>query len=130
MKNKELVGTSVRINLSASEIKKLADHIIAKSKDVYDSVASVSLEKVTYANVITPLAELEAYQFPLVQSCLAPKMVSSSEDVRKASADAEIRLDSFFSMSRKREDVYRVIKAFVERGERLGHEAKRYSQCL
>lgn len=31
---------------------------------------------------------------------------------------------------RKREDVYRVIKAFENRGEWLGPEAKRYVQCL
>ncbi|ONK71182.1 uncharacterized protein A4U43_C04F5730 [Asparagus officinalis] len=129
-KKKGLAGTNVRINLSASEIKRLADDIIAKSKEVYDSVASVPLEKVTYMNVIAPLAELEAYQFPLVQSCLFPKKVSPLEDVRKASSDAEIRLDSFFLMCRKREDVYRVIKAFVEKGEWLGPEAKQYIQCL
>ncbi|ONK79136.1 uncharacterized protein A4U43_C01F3300 [Asparagus officinalis] len=41
-----LAGTNVRINLSASEINRLADDIIVKSKEVYDSVASVTLEKV------------------------------------------------------------------------------------
>ncbi|KAJ6809079.1 putative thimet oligopeptidase [Iris pallida] len=127
---KDLTWSSVRVNLSASEIHKLADHIIAKSKETYDLVASIPLGKVTYMNVISPLADLEAYQFPLVQSCLFPKMVSPLDDVRKASADAEQRLDSHFLMCRKREDVYRVVKAFVERGERLGPEATRYVQCL
>ncbi|ONK69806.1 uncharacterized protein A4U43_C05F26940 [Asparagus officinalis] len=74
-----LAGTNVRINLFASEIKRLVDD---KSKEVYDSVASVTLEKVTYMNVIAPPAELEAYQFPL------------------SSSVAEIRLDSFFLMCR------------------------------
>uniref|UniRef100_A0A6N2MXB8 Peptidase M3A/M3B catalytic domain-containing protein n=1 Tax=Salix viminalis TaxID=40686 RepID=A0A6N2MXB8_SALVM len=84
---KDLSGSNVRINLSASEILKLADRIIAKSKEVHDAVASVPLDKVTYANVLSPLADLEAHQFPLVQSCVFPKLVSTLEDVRKASAE-------------------------------------------
>lgn len=50
--------------------------------------------QVTYMNVISPLAELEAQQFPLVQSCVFPKMVSTCDDVRKASAEAERRIDA------------------------------------
>jgi thimet oligopeptidase len=45
-------------------------------------------------NVASPLAELEAQQFPLIQSCVFPKLVSTSDEVRKASAEAERRLDS------------------------------------
>jgi thimet oligopeptidase len=45
-------------------------------------------------NVISPLAELEAQQFPLVQSCVFPKLVSTSDDVRKASVEAERRIDA------------------------------------
>ncbi|KAG2602670.1 hypothetical protein PVAP13_5KG701900 [Panicum virgatum] len=57
-------------------------------------------------------------------------MVSTSEDVRKASAEAEKRLDSHFVLCRQREDVYRVIKAFAVKGERIGPEATRFLQCL
>lgn len=45
-------------------------------------------------NVVAPLAELEAEQFPLIQSCVFPKLVSTSDDVRKASAEAEQRIDA------------------------------------
>ncbi|KAL6566646.1 hypothetical protein OROMI_015050 [Orobanche minor] len=41
----EVPGLNVRINLSAYEILKLADHIIAKSKKVHDAIASVPLDK-------------------------------------------------------------------------------------
>lgn len=92
-KKKDLRGSNVRVNLSASEILKLADRVISKSKEVHDAVASVPIDKVTYTNVILPLAELETQQFPLIQSCIFPKLVSTSEDVRKASADAERRID-------------------------------------
>ncbi|XP_024314828.1 probable thimet oligopeptidase isoform X2 [Brachypodium distachyon] len=57
-------------------------------------------------------------------------MVSPSDDVCKASAEAEKRLDNHFLLCRQREDVYRIIKAFAERGERIGPEATRYVQCL
>ncbi|KAG5520708.1 hypothetical protein RHGRI_033331 [Rhododendron griersonianum] len=150
-KKKDLLGSDVRVNISRSEISRLADRIIAKLKEVHDAVASVPLDKVTYANTILPLAELEAQQFPQVQSCVFPKLVSTSEDVRKASAEAERRIDAYVSSCRdfqkieetvghrqsadsalvyKREDVYRVIKAFAARGEWMSSEAKCYTQCL
>uniref|UniRef100_A0A1D1ZIK0 Thimet oligopeptidase n=1 Tax=Anthurium amnicola TaxID=1678845 RepID=A0A1D1ZIK0_9ARAE len=126
----DLPGFNVHINLSASEIHKLVDHIISKSKETYDLIASIPLEKVTFSNTISPLAELDADQFPLVQSCVFLKMVSVSDDVRKASAEAERKLDSHFLICRNRQDVYRVIKAFAERGEWLTPEAQRYVEHL
>lgn len=56
--------------------------------------------QVSYSNVISPLAELQAQQFPLIQSCVFPKMVSTREDVRKASAEAERRIDAHLDMCR------------------------------
>lgn len=129
-KRKDLPGCNFRVNLSASEILKLADRIIAKSKEVHDAVASVPLDKVTYKNVISPLAELEAQQFPLVQSCVVPKLVSTSDKVRKASAEAEKKIDAHISSCSKREDVYCVVKAFAAKGEWMGPEARHYVHCL
>ncbi|RVW35415.1 putative thimet oligopeptidase [Vitis vinifera] len=99
-KRRDLAGSNVRVNLSAPEILQLANSIISKSKAVHDAVGSVPLDKATYANVVLPLAELEAQQFPLVQSCIFPKLVSTSEEVRKASAEAEQRIDSHVLMCR------------------------------
>ncbi|XP_028121009.1 probable thimet oligopeptidase [Camellia sinensis] len=145
-KKKDLPGSTVQVNLSPPEILRLANRIIAKSKEAHDSIASVPLDKVTYTTAILPLAELEAQQFPLVQSCVFPKLVSTSEDVRKASAEAERRIDAHVSSCSKREDVYRVIKAVAARGEWMNtkayqkvhlfrppqttSETKRYTQCL
>ncbi|KAJ1375756.1 Peptidase M3A/M3B catalytic domain [Sesbania bispinosa] len=126
----EMAGSKVRVNLSASEILKLADQIIAKSNEVHNTVASVPLDKVAYANVISPLAELQAQQFPLIQSCVFPKLVSPQEDVRKASAEAERRIDAHLDMCSKREDVYLVIKAFAVRGDWMSTEAKQFVQIL
>ncbi|GMP84158.1 hypothetical protein CsSME_00037786 [Camellia sinensis var. sinensis] len=122
-KKKDLPGSTVQVNLSPPEILRLANRIIAKSKEAHDSIASVPLDKVTYTTAILPLAELEAQQFPLVQSCVFPKLVSTSEDVRKASAEAERRIDAHVSSCSKREDVYRVIKAVAARGEWMNTKA-------
>ncbi|XP_006359798.1 probable thimet oligopeptidase [Solanum tuberosum] len=129
-KEKDVPGSKVRVNLSASEIIKLAESIINKSKQVHDAVASVSLEKVGYVNVILPLAELEAQQFPLIQSCVFPKWLSASEDVRKVSAEAERKIDAHITMCRKREDVYRVVKALTVTGDGLTTDAKSFTRFL
>ncbi|PNY07048.1 neurolysin [Trifolium pratense] len=129
-KKKDLVGSKVRVNLSASQIVKLANQIIAKSNEVHNSVASVPLDKVTYANVISPLAELQAQQFPLIQSCLLPKLVSTREDVRKASAEAERRIDAHLDICSKREDIYLVVKSFAVRGDWINAETKSFVQIL
>lgn len=129
-KKKDLQGSIVRVNLSASEILKLADKVVSKSKEVHDAVASVPLDKVTFMNVISPLAELEAQIFPLVQSCVFPKLVCTSDDVRKASAEAERKIDAHMLSCSNREDVYRVVKAVAATGEWVSPEAKRYIQSL
>ena len=48
----DLVGSNVRVNISAVEIRKLADIIIAESKEVHDAVASVPADKVTFLDFI------------------------------------------------------------------------------
>ncbi|KAI7997994.1 putative thimet oligopeptidase [Camellia lanceoleosa] len=44
-KKKDLPGSTVQVNLSLPEILRLANRIIAKSKEVHDSIASVPLDK-------------------------------------------------------------------------------------
>lgn len=129
-KKKDVPGSKVRVDLSASEIMKLAESIIKKSKQVHDAVASIPLDKVGYVNVILPLAELEAQQFPLIQSCVFPKWLSASEDVRKASAEAERKIDAHITMCRKREDVYRVVKALTVTGDGWTTDAKSFTRFL
>ncbi|XP_009607687.1 probable thimet oligopeptidase isoform X3 [Nicotiana tomentosiformis] len=129
-KKKEIPGSNVRVNLTASQILKLAESIIKKSKQVHDAVASVPLDKVAYVNVILPLAELEAQQFPLIQSCVFPKWLSAFEDVRKASAEADRKIDAHISMCRKREDIYRVVKALTVTGDGLSTDAKNFTHFL
>jgi hypothetical protein len=57
----ELPGFTAQVNLSAAEIKRLADRIIAKSKETYDAVAAVPLDKVCtqhYGNIAFFLSAL------------------------------------------------------------------------
>ncbi|KAI3778943.1 hypothetical protein L2E82_08333 [Cichorium intybus] len=80
-----LGGSIVRTNLSAS---------------VHDVVASVLFDKVTYTNVLLPFEEPEAHRFPLLQFCVFPKFVSTSDEIGKASAEAETRIDAHVLTSR------------------------------
>ncbi|KAJ4884005.1 putative thimet oligopeptidase [Raphanus sativus] len=121
---------TVRVNLSAKEILDLAEGIISDSTRVHDAVALVPLNKLSYENVVLPLAELEARQLPLVQCCVIPKMLSPHDNVRRASAEAEVKIDAHLLSSRKREDVYRVIRIYAAKGESIAPEAKCYLQCL
>jgi hypothetical protein len=41
-----------------------------------------------------PLAELEARQLSLIQCCVFPKMLSPHDNVRKASTEAEQKIDA------------------------------------
>ncbi|XP_009105309.1 probable thimet oligopeptidase [Brassica rapa] len=130
-KKKGLPGCdTVCVNLSAKEILDLADEIISISTRVHDAVALVPLNKISYENVVLPLAELEARQLPLIQCCVIPKMLSPHDNVRKASAEAEVKIDAHLLSCRKREDVYRVIRIYAAKGESISPEAKRYLQCL
>ncbi|KAF8047128.1 hypothetical protein N665_3191s0004 [Sinapis alba] len=130
-KKKSLPGcNTVCVNLSAKEILDLADEIISKSTRVHDAVALVPLNKLSYENVVLPLAELEARQLPLIQCCVVPKMLSPQDNVRKASAEAELKIDAHLLSCRKREDVYRVIKIYAAKGESIASEAKCFLQCL
>ena len=45
--------------------------------------------------MIAPLANLEAEEFALVQSCVFPSLVSESKPVRDASSEAEKRIDAY-----------------------------------
>ncbi|CAE5963313.1 unnamed protein product [Arabidopsis arenosa] len=121
---------TICVNLSAKEILDLAEEIIHKSTRVHDTVALVSLDKLSYENVVLPLAELEARQLSLIQCCVFPKMLSPHDNVRKASAEAEQKIDAHMLSCRKREDVYRIIKIYAAKGESIAPEAKCYLQCL
>ncbi|CAN8238677.1 unnamed protein product [Cochlearia groenlandica] len=128
---KSLPGcVTVCVNLTAKEILDLGEEIISKSTSVHDAVALVPLNKLSYENVVLPLAELEARQFSLIQCCVFPKMLSPKNSVRRASAEAEKKIDDHILSCRKREDVYRVIKIYAAKGETISAEAKCYLQCL
>ncbi|CAM6119376.1 unnamed protein product [Calypogeia fissa] len=123
-------GIQIRFNLTPSEILKQADDVVALSKQVYDNVAAVPLDEVTYEKVIAPLANLEAEEFSKIQECVFPRLVAVSKDVRDASAEAEKRIEGQIAKCRMREDVYLAVKAFAEKQEPLGAEAERYVNRL
>ncbi len=65
--------------------------------DIFENRTPVLVfcSQVSYENVIAPLANLEAEEFALVQSCVFPALVSTSKEVRDASSEAEKRIDAY-----------------------------------
>lgn len=114
------------INLEATQIVKLAEELIARSQKIHDVVASVPIQKVTYENVIAPLAKLEAEEFALIQSCKFPRLISASKEVCQASSHAEKMLDAHKLKCSMRVDVYLVVKALSNKKSILHPEAQRY----
>lgn len=67
----DLPGSNVCVNLSASEIRRLADRIIANSKSVHDRVASVPLDKVsTSSQLVAHLAISNDIDYLMMQLLL------------------------------------------------------------
>ncbi|KAG4975400.1 hypothetical protein JHK87_032221 [Glycine soja] len=91
-KKKDLAGSMVRVNLSASEILKLAEQIIANSNKVHNSVA---LRMQMLYHLWQNCKRSNSHW-----SSVFPKMVSTREDVRKASAEAVRRLDAHLDTCR------------------------------
>ncbi|KAJ7562830.1 hypothetical protein O6H91_03G085800 [Diphasiastrum complanatum] len=129
-RNREKKHIKIRWNLSPSDIKRQCDEIIARSKEVHDAVASVPLDKVTYATVIAPLANLEVEEFVLIQSCTFLSLVAASKDIRQASAVAESKIDHYHAQCSMREDVYCVVKALSQKREALQPENQRFIDHL
>ncbi|XP_024541630.1 probable thimet oligopeptidase isoform X2 [Selaginella moellendorffii] len=119
-----------RSSLSAAEILRAVDHVIANSIRVHDAVAAVPLDQVTYESVIEPLERLEADEFMAVQSCVFPSLVNPARDVRDASVKAEKMFEAYNAKCRLREDVYRVVKAYAEKKEDLPPETLRFVNHL
>lgn len=68
-------GSHALVNLSASEIQRLADRIIANSKAVHDRVASVPLDKVsTSFELVLPFAITNRMGSQMSESIIATQI--------------------------------------------------------
>ncbi|OMJ09756.1 Neurolysin, mitochondrial, partial [Smittium culicis] len=105
-------------NISIEDINTKADELIAKGKAVHDQVASVSLDDISFDNVIVPLATYENESMVDYSTVTFLQHVSTDKNIRDASMEAEKKLEEFHIESQMRRDVYKVIKALFQSKEK------------
>ncbi|XP_066989642.1 thimet oligopeptidase-like isoform X2 [Macrobrachium rosenbergii] len=105
-------------------IIKETDALIAQQRAVYDQIAELPIEKVTYDNVIKQLAELMAERSTLGSPLDFPQHAATDKEVREASSKAEQKLEEFdVEMSMRKEIFDRVVS--FKKTDDLTDEQKR-----
>jgi len=100
--------------------------LVDKSRSIQDKiVAEVKDKDASFKNIMLPMAydentmALEAHIIGFYQA------VSTNQELRDASTEAERLLDDFSIESSMREDVYNVVEAAFHKGENLDPESQR-----
>ncbi|XP_068207968.1 thimet oligopeptidase-like isoform X1 [Palaemon carinicauda] len=105
-------------------IIKDTDALITQQRAVYDQIAELPIENVTYDNVIKQLAELMAERSTLGSPLDFPQHAATDKEVREASSKAEQKLEEFdVEMSMRKEIFDRVIS--FKKTDDLTDEQKR-----
>lgn len=100
--------------------------LVEKSRNIQDNiVAEVKDKDASFENIMLPMAydentmALDAHIIGFYQA------VSTNQELRDASTEAEKLLDDFSIESSMREDVYNVVEAAFHKGEKLDPESQR-----
>lgn len=106
---------SLRFDLSADQIKDLAEQIIHKSRSTLDTLGSKVAEFPTWDNTVQPF--LNEYQsfFSEYSNCYFMGYVSDNKEIRDASVEANKMLDAYSIEKSTRKDMYLMIKNYVEK---------------
>lgn len=111
---------------TAKSIVEDTKRLIERSRKVQDTiVADVKLVDASFKNVLSPMAvdentlALQSHILGFYQS------VSASQDLRNASTESEKLFDDFSIEASMREDVFQLVKAALQKGEKLDPESQR-----
>ena len=99
--------------------------LIEKSRAVQDKVAGITEDDASFKNVLIPQAYDENTMALKSHIIGFYQAVSTDQELRDASTEAEKLLDDFSIESSMREDVYKVVEAAFHKGEKLDPESQR-----
>jgi metallopeptidase MepB len=101
-------------------------HMLKISKQVTDEIVSkITLDQATFESVVLPMAQdenlqtLEAHILGFYQS------VSTDQELRDASTEAEKLMDEYGIEASMREDVFQLVDAALKKGDKLDPESQR-----
>lgn len=118
----------MRWDLSPESIQTRTDELIARTKSVYDAVAALDVEEVTYENTVKVLADLEL-EYAVERTMLDfPQHVAPSRELRSSSTLADKILSDFDVEMTMREDIFKRILHFYQMQDlkQLDPEVRRY----
>lgn len=111
---------------TVSSIIEDTKRLIELSRGVQDSiVANVKPADASFDNVMRPMAADENSMSIESHILCFYQAVSASQDLRNISTEAEKLFDDFSIESSMREDVYRLVEAALQKGEKLDPESQR-----
>lgn len=122
----------MRFDLTADDIPKETVQLIETTKGVYDKVAALKPEEVTYENVIKVLAD-NGVDYSVKRNILDfPQHVSPDKLLREASVAADKKLSDFDVEMSMRQDVFDNLLALEKKkiGSTLTGEPKRFLERL
>ncbi|BFZ64095.1 metalloendopeptidase [Saitoella coloradoensis] len=118
-------GNPLRFKWTADELTAHTDALISRARAVYDKVAAVPHDEATFADVMGPLAEMEAWMDTESSNVTFLQYVSTDKALRDVSIDANKKLDEFGIEASMREDVYKAVQAVSAKKEKLDDEGAR-----
>ncbi|KAL4617598.1 neurolysin, mitochondrial isoform X1 [Arapaima gigas] len=120
-----LSRNGLRWNLTPDQIKRRADKLIQRTKQIYDSVGLLDLDKVSFENTLKALADAKM-EYTVSRHVLDfPQYVSPCSQVRSASAEADKKLSEFDVEMSMRNDVFQRLLALQKQLKDLKPEAER-----
>lgn len=111
---------------TASSIIEDTRRLIKVSRGVQDKVvANVKPDDASFDNVVKPMITDENKMALESHILCFYQAVSASQDLRNVSTEAEKLFDDFSIESSMREDIYKLVQAALQKGEKLDPESQR-----